>query len=116
MGLLLADLQGLVNGLRRRAGHGSLVARLLPPLLLGAMYWLLGGMLLLEHPEMLAVLHRRGDGQTILMAAALSPCPIVAGWVGFAHVHRQLFEAPELTLWLSAPLWRGRATRQVLLR
>ena len=115
MGLLLADLQGVANGLRQRAGHGSLVARVAPPLVLGAMYWLLGSMLL-EHREIVQALHRHGDAQSILMAAALSPCPVVAGWVGFAHVHRQLFEAPELALWLCAPAWPGRAAVQVLLR
>ena len=115
MGLLLADLLAFVNGLRKRDGHGGIAARLLPPFLLGTMYWLLGSMML-EHPQLLMALHERGDAQSILMAAALSPCPIVAGWVAFAHMHRQLFEAPELTLWLSAPMWKGRAALQVFLR
>ena len=44
MGLLLADLLAFVNGLRKRDGHGGIAARLLPPFLLGTMYWLLGSM------------------------------------------------------------------------
>jgi hypothetical protein len=115
MALLLADLRAFANGLRRRDGHGGLFARLLPPLLLGTMYWLLGSMML-GHPELLIALQSRGDSQTILMAAALSPCPIVAGWIAFAHMHRQLFEAPELGIWLTAPHWRGRAALQLFIR
>jgi len=114
MHLLLADLRAVVNGLRRD-GRGSMTGRLLPPLTLGCMYWLLGRMLL-DHWEFLSVVRSGGDPLDYLVAHALSPCPIVAGWIGFAQAQRQLFEAPELPLWLSAPMWRGRAALQVLVR
>jgi hypothetical protein len=115
MGLLLADLRAIGNGLSRRDAHGGLAARVLPPLLLGGMYGLLGSTML-AHPELLPALHRHGNAQSILVAASLSPCPIVAGWIAFAHVHRQLFEGPELPLWFLAPMWRGRAALQVFAR
>lgn len=114
MGLLRADVTAAVNGLLRD-GRGSLLPRVLPPLLLGAMYWLLGRVLL-EQPELLRLLRRGGDSMQVLFGAALAPCPIVAGWVGLAHAQRQLFEAPELTLWFGAPIWSGRGAAQVLAR
>jgi hypothetical protein len=114
MGLLLADLQGLCNGLRGD-GRTGLAGRLLPPLLLGGLHWVLGTFLL-QHGELLQLLHRRGDPVQYLCAHALAPGPIVAGWIGFALAQRQLFEAPELVLWQSAPLRAGRAALQVLLR
>lgn len=115
MGLLLADLRGFTNGARHDGGRGVLLPRLLPPLLLGGMYWLLGR-LLLEEPQLLRLLHQHGDSLQLLFGTALSPCPLVAGWVGLAHAQRQLFEGPELQLWLAAPLWPGRPAVQVLLR
>jgi hypothetical protein len=115
MGLLRADCQGLLNGVRARDGRGALVARLLPPLMLGLMYWLLGAVLL-QYPELLAMLRGGGDSLRQLFATALSPCPVVAGWIGLAHAQRQLFEAPELGLWLQAPLRAGRAAWQVFAR
>lgn len=114
MGLLRADLQGVANSLRRD-GRAALAGRLLPPLVLGAMYWLIGRILLANHDQVTALLGA-GDPIAYLVPRALSPCPVVAGWIGFAHGQRQLFEAPELPLWLGAPVWRGRAALQVLLR
>jgi hypothetical protein len=114
MGLLRADLQALRNGLRSD-GRGSLAGRWLPPTILALMHWLLGNVLL-QHRELLHVLHRGGDPIAYLLASALAPGPVVAGWIGFAMAQRQLFEAPELLLWQAAPLWRGRAALQVLLR
>lgn len=114
MGLLRADLQSLANGFRAD-GRPSLVGRFVPPLVLAAMHWMLGAMLL-EHRRMLPLLDRGGDPVEYLFAHALSPGPVVAGWIGFALAQRQLFEAPELPLWQSAPLRRGRAAVQVYLR
>src|SRR5262245_10080421 len=114
MGLLRADLQALRNGLRSD-GRGSLAGRLLPPAIPALMHWLLGNVLL-QHRELLHLLHRGGDPIAYLLASALAPGPVVAGWIGFAMAQRQLFEAPELLLWQAAPLWRGRAALQVLLR
>lgn len=114
MGLLRADLQSLANGFRGE-GQRALVGRFVPPLVLAAMHWTLGAMLL-EHRRMLPLLERGGDPVQFLFAHALSPGPVVAGWIGFALAQRQLFEAPELVLWQSAPLRRGRAALQVYLR
>lgn len=114
MPLLLADLRAVLNGLRRD-GRGSMTGRLLPPLTLGCMYWLLGRMLL-EHWEFFSVVRGGGEPLDYLVAHALSPCPVIAGWIGFAQAQRHLFGSPELPLWLSAPVWRGRAATQILLR
>ena len=94
MGLLRADLQSLANGFRGE-GQRALVGRFVPPLVLAAMHWTLGAMLL-EHRRMLPLLERGGDPVHFLFAHALSPGPVVAGWIGFALAQRQLFEAPTL--------------------
>ncbi|MGE3174986.1 MAG: hypothetical protein AB7O97_20325 [Planctomycetota bacterium] len=114
MHLFAADLRALANS-TRADGRASLVARLLPPALLALMHWLLGG-LLLQHRELLRLLHEGGDPMRYLFAHALASGPVVASWIGFAHAQRQLFEAPELELWLAAPIARGRGAVQVLLR
>ncbi len=114
MGLLTADLQSLRNTLRRD-GRQALFGRFLPPLALAAMHWLIGATLV-EHRELLSLLHGGGDPAERLFGHALSSGPVVAGWIGFALAQRQLFEAPELALWQCAPIGRGRAALQVWLR
>ena len=59
MNLILADLRAALGGLRRD-GRGALGGRLLPPLVLGCMYWLIGRMLLLHW-----VAPWRGDDATL---------------------------------------------------
>ena len=114
MGLLRADLQALANGFRTD-GRAALIGRFAPPVVLAAMHWMLGAMLL-QHRHMLSLLDNGGDPLAYLFGHALAPGPVVAGWIGFALAQRQLFEAPELVLWQSAPIRRGRAALQVLLR
>ena len=114
MGLLLADLQSLANG-ARSDGRTSLASRFAPPLVLAAMHWLMGS-LLLENRRILQLVDDGGDPLAWMLGNALSAGPVVAGWIGFALAQRQLFEAPELALWRSAPLPKGRAAMQVFLR
>ena len=114
MGLLRADLQSLANGLRTE-GRASLVGRFVPPLVLAAMHWMMGSMLL-HNRRLLGLVGDGGDPRTWLFGNALSAGPVVAGWIGFALAQRQLFEGQELALWQSAPIGKGRAAAQVLLR
>lgn len=114
MGLLRADFQTLRNGFRAD-GRTALIGRFVPPIVLAAMHWMLGAMML-QHRHMLPLLDGGGNPLAYLFGHALSPGPVVAGWIGFALAQRQLFEAPELVLWQSAPLRRGRGAVQVLLR
>lgn len=114
MGLLRADLQSLANGLRAD-GRASLVSRFLPPLVLAAMHWMMGA-LMLKNQRLLRLVDDGGMPLQSLLGNALSAGPVVAGWIGFALAQRQLFEAPELALWRSAPMGAGRAATQVLLR
>jgi len=114
MGLLRADLQSLANGLRAD-GRASLVSRFLPPLVLAAMHWTMGA-LMLQNQRLLRLVDDGGQPMQNLIGNALSAGPVVAGWIGFALAQRQLFEAPELALWRSSPMGAGRAATQVLLR
>ena len=114
MGLLRADLQSLANGLRAD-GRASLASRFLPPFVLAAMHWMMGA-LMLQNQRLLRLVDDGGMPLQSLIGNALSAGPVVAGWIGFALAQRQLFEAPELVLWRSAPMGAGRAATQVLLR
>jgi hypothetical protein len=112
--LLLADLRAACNRLLH-APQEALTATLLPPVILGGMYWVIGR-LILSHWELLPLLREGGDPVDYLFAHGLGPCPVVAGWIGFVLAQRQMFEAPELDLWLASPGWRGKAALQVMLR
>ncbi len=114
MGLLRADFQSLANGLRAD-GRAALVGRFVPPLVLTAMHWMMGS-LLLQDRRLLGLVDEGGDPRMWLLGNALSAGPVVAGWIGFALAQRQLFEGSELALWQSAPIGKGRAATQVLLR
>lgn len=116
MGLLRADLRALANLPATAPGRRVLVSTVLGLGLLGFLWWSVSAVLL-EHPQVLARLHgRTGDPLRALLGTALMPCPIVAAWLGLALAQRQLFEAPELVLWRTAPIRGWRAPIQVLLR
>ena len=73
---------------------------------------------MLTRPELLQMMQDRSPGNSLrgMLGFALMPCSVTATWLGLAIAQRQLFESQELVLWLSAPIPRGRAAVQVLLR
>ena len=117
MGLLAADLTALACLPRSAAGRRALSAAALGLGLFGWLSWWLA-QTLLDHPGLVVGLHRASDGdsQRALFAYALSACPAVAAWLGLALAQRQLFAAPELPLWRTAPLPPWRPAMQALLR
>lgn len=117
MRLLAADLQALCCLPRSAAGRRALAAAGVGLGLFAWLSWWLA-QALLDHPGMVVGLHRASDGesQRALFAYALSACPAVAAWLGLALAHRQLFAAPELPLWRTAPLPPWRPALQALLR
>lgn len=116
MGLAAADLRALRNLPATGPGRRVLIATVLGLGLLGFMWWSVSTALL-DHPRLLLRLHgASGDSLRTLLGTALMPCPIVAGWLGLSLAQRQLFEAPELLLWRTAPIASWRPPFQVLLR
>ena len=117
MALLLADLRALTNLPATRLGRRVLAGIAIGLSMLALLSWWFA-QLVLTQPRLLATLHRAsgGDEQRGLLGYGLLAGPLVATWLGLALAQRQLFEAPELSLWRQAPLpgWRG--PLQVLLR
>ncbi|MBX3464405.1 MAG: hypothetical protein KF830_14645 [Planctomycetes bacterium] len=117
MGLLRADLQALANLPATAAGRRLVFGTLLGLGLLALMWWS-AAMAVHREPQALALLHASTHGRSLhgLLGTGLLPCPIAATWLGLSLAQRQLFEAPELLLWRTAPTAGLRAPLQVLLR
>lgn len=117
MGLLQADLRALANLPSTPAGRRIAISTVTGLALLGMMSWW-GCREMLTRPELLQMMQDRSPGNSLrgMLGFALMPCSVTATWLGLAIAQRQLFESQELVLWLSAPIPRGRAAVQVLLR
>ncbi|MBM4061655.1 MAG: hypothetical protein FJ265_11255 [Planctomycetes bacterium] len=116
MGLLATDLRALANLPGTRAGRRIVAGTGIGLGLLALMSWWGTGELL-AHPRLLQmVLPATGEPLVGLLGFGLGACPVAASWIGLALAQRQLFESPELNLWLAAPLPRWRPALQVLLR
>ena len=117
MNLLRADLRLLGNLVATTAGRRLLVGVATGHVLLAAMSWLFATTLLGQR-HLLATIHRQSGGDSLpgLLGYGLMACPLVATWLGLALAQRQLFEAPELPLWRTAPIAGWRGPLQALLR
>lgn len=117
MGLLQADLRALANLPSTPAGRRIAFSTLTGLALLSLMSWW-GCREMLTRPELLQMLQDRSMGSSLrgMLGFALMPCSVTGTWLGLAIAQRQLFESPELTLWLCAPMPRWRSAAQVLLR
>ncbi len=117
MGLLRADCQALAN-LPANPGGRRVMASMGMVLLLLALMSFGFARAVMDHPQLLQLVHGAADGESLrgLLGYGLMPCPMAATWLGLALAQRQLFETPELTLWRLAPMpsWRGPV--QILLR
>lgn len=117
MNLLRADLWLCGNLLTTRPGRQQLLGTLLGLSLLAAMsHWTFAA--LLEQPQLLRLLRQQPDGDSLrsFLLLALGPCPIAATWLGLSLAQRQLFAAPELDLWRTAPLPSWRPALQAYVR
>jgi hypothetical protein len=117
MSLLRADRAALVHLFTRRLGRRHALGLVIGHLLLALMSWWFARTIA-ARPSLLAMIHRQasGDSLTGLCGYGLLAGPLVAGWLGLSLAQRQLFDAPEMPLWRSAPLPRWRPAAQVLLR
>lgn len=114
--LLRADLQALANLALRRDGRRLAFGSIVALSVLALLSWFLG-QAVLGSPMVLELL-APGESEPLrgLLGYALMPATVVAGWLGLALAQRQLFDAPELPLWQSAPLRPWRAPSQGLIR
>ena len=117
MGLLVADLRTLANLALTRLGRRALLGLGIGLVLLATISWWFAHTIL-EHPQLQWRLVRNHPGEELrgLIGYGLMACPLVATWLGLSLAQRQLFEAPELSLWRQAPLAGWRGPLQVLLR
>ncbi|MCU0865616.1 MAG: hypothetical protein MUC36_17670 [Planctomycetes bacterium] len=117
MSLLRADLRVLGNLVATAAGRRLALGVLFGHALLAAISWLFA-LQLLGHRPLLVTIHRQSGGDSLhgLLGYGLMACPLVATWLGLALAQRQLFEAPELPLWRTAPIAAFRGPLQALLR
>lgn len=117
MGLLRADLVALTNLPATPAGRRVTFGTVLGLGLLALLWWSVA-QTMVQHPQLLRLLHGTSGGDSLraLLGIGLMPCAVAASWLGLSLAQRQLFETPELTLWRTAPLPGWRAAVQVLLR
>ncbi|MBK8979469.1 MAG: hypothetical protein IPM29_26515 [Planctomycetes bacterium] len=114
--LLAADLRALVNVVGRREGRRSATATLVSLGFLLAVSWLFGQVLAMT-PEVAELRHGLdADRARAAAGTLLMPALVMTLWFSFGGGARQLFEAPTLGLWWTAPLSSRAITLALWLR
>jgi hypothetical protein len=120
--LVAADLRVFANLATTTTGRRLLASAVIGMSLLALLSWWLASAVV-DHPGLMQLLAERAGSsaepfrpERALTAYGLMSCPMVAVWLGLGLAQRQLFEAPELTLWRLSPLRRTAGAVQVLLR
>jgi len=112
--LLWSDLQAVGNSVRQSGARGPLVGTIITLTLIGALSHLFGSVLVSALASRSDLLPSQGTAN--LFALLFMPTSLISVWFGLAACQRQLFEAKDLDLVLTAPITTTRVVFLVFLR